>query len=52
MKSTKNLHYNNYRSSCYAWCKHQRPDGQKMANKLRRAVWKRENVEELEDTVD
>jgi len=49
MKSNKNLHYNNYRGGNFSYHKHQRPEGRKLANKIKRSVWHKENQQELEE---
>lgn len=49
----KNNEYRRLRTSAYAWCQHQRPEGKRGAHKLKRLAWKEEIatlVEEIETT--
>jgi len=38
----KNNDYRRHRTSAYAWCQHQRPEGKRGAHKLKRLAWRRE----------
>ena len=38
----KSNDYRLYRTSMYAWCQHQRPEGKRGAHKLKRLAWKEE----------
>lgn len=49
----KNNEYRRLRTSMYAWCQHQRPEGKRGAHKLKRLAWREEIavlVEEIETT--
>ena len=38
----KSNDYRRYRTSAYAWCRHQRPEGKRGAHKLKRLDWREE----------